>query len=221
VSDYGEVTAIAVDKGDSVFVTGSSFGSSGYECVTIKYSSSALKAAIHVAPSARFPGAKYLTVIAANNDSACVTLSGSATDADLDSLTYQWSNAERFLPFASGETVLDCLDVGPHTLRLDVSGRGSAGSATVTVQVISLCTAVDLVIDEVANSNLTARRKQPLLVSLEAAWESFDRGDLAAGRGELNAFEQKVQAQLRKSEPAVAQKLGESAQAILSALGQH
>ncbi len=82
----------------------------------------------------------------------------------------------------------------------------------------SPCAAVGIVIALVQNSNLPPDRKHPLLVSLEAACRSFERGHVKAGINELQAFEHKVRAQLQKSDPELALKLIETVEVIISAL---
>ena len=217
-SACGSQQPLALDSSGNVFVT----GFSDHGCATIKYGSSLPAALIQVAPRASFPGLTNLIVIAANNASACVTLDGSASsDPDNAPLIYHWFNDGNSLPFSSEATATDCLSLGTHNIALVVTdSRGVTDSATLTVEVISCCTGVGFAVDEIQRSNLSRNEMRPLLVSLAAGCESFQRGDPQAGIQELRAFQRKVQAQVDKSDPALGQRLIEITQAIISAFGE-
>jgi hypothetical protein len=64
---------------------------------------------------------------------------------------------------------------------------------------------------------LPDKRKHSLLISLDAACQSFDGGQLSAGLNQLNAFQNKVQAQVQDSDPVLAQTLIDTVQAIIDA----
>jgi hypothetical protein len=83
----------------------------------------------------------------------------------------------------------------------------------------SPCAGVGILFALVQNSSLPDNRKRPLLVSLEGARQSFERDHLNTGINQLQAFEQKVRAQVEKSDPALAQRLIAITEAIISALG--
>jgi hypothetical protein len=77
---------------------------------------------------------------------------------------------------------------------------------------------VGVVITLVADSNLSANRKRPLIATLAAACASFQDGRLGPGINQLQAFQNKVQTQVAPSNPALAQQLIAAAQAIIDAL---
>jgi hypothetical protein len=83
----------------------------------------------------------------------------------------------------------------------------------------SPCAGVGILVALVEDSSLPNNRKHPLLVSLEGACQSFERGHLNTGINQLQAFEHKVEAQVEKSDPALARQLIAITEAIISALG--
>ena len=67
----------------------------------------------------------------------------------------------------------------------------------------------------VNNSNLPAQRKRTLVSALQAAEEAFAAGDCEGGLRHLGKFQNKVRAQVEKSDPMLAQRLIAGAQAII------
>jgi hypothetical protein len=65
--------------------------------------------------------------------------------------------------------------------------------------------------------DLPRKTKRPLLASLEAALDSLERGHEKSAANQLEAFQRKVEAQLR-SEPELARSLIDAAQAIIDRL---
>jgi hypothetical protein len=83
----------------------------------------------------------------------------------------------------------------------------------------SPCAGVGILVAMVENSSLPDSRKHPLLVSLDGACQSFEKGHLNTGVNQLQAFEQKVRAQVEKSDPALARRLVAITELILGAIG--
>lgn len=67
----------------------------------------------------------------------------------------------------------------------------------------------------VDDSNLSQRRKHPLLATLEAASDSLASGDCDTAITQLQAFQNKVQAQVRRTDATLADALIADAQAII------
>ncbi len=78
--------------------------------------------------------------------------------------------------------------------------------------------ALGILIELVERSALPAERQRPLLSSLEEASASFVRDQNVTCIQQLRSFEQKVQAQVTRSEPALAEELIHAAQDIRDAL---
>jgi hypothetical protein len=156
-----------------------------------------------------FPNQTSTIVLSVNNSNACVVLDGSAsTDAEGDTLTYTWmadldGNGSKE-PIASGKVVTYCFELGVHEVSLVVDDGRCANTATLTVEVLSACEAVEVLITEIDNADLGRRNKRPLIASLKAACASFDRGSCNSGYNQLGAFINKVRAQVGRNNPTVA-----------------
>ncbi|MCI0745602.1 MAG: hypothetical protein L0Y58_09380 [Verrucomicrobia subdivision 3 bacterium] len=88
-------------------------------------------------------------------------------------------------------------------------------SATMTIDGVEGVTG--LLMLRVNSSNLSAQRKRSLVNALQAAEEAFAKGDCEAGLRHLKTFQNKVHAQVDKSDPMLAARLITGAQAIIEA----
>ena len=152
--------------------------------------------------------------------SAPVVFDGSkSSDPDDATFNYLWYEGTNL--FSTNVIATNVLAVGTHTVRLLLDDTFPLGtnSTFVTVEVITPAQAVGLVIEMVENSALSQKSQQPLLVSLQAAAASFDRGNPVPGVNQLQAFQNKVRAQVAPSYPALADQLIAAAQAIIHSLG--
>jgi len=156
-------------------------------------------------------------VLSLDNATGCIVLNGSgSTDPDGDPLTFTWTIDGTNI--VSGEVVPVCLEVGCHTVELAVSDGGSTTRCRIEVCVIGAGEAVEDCIELVENTQIERKNKRPLLASLKAAQASFDRGNITSGRNQLKAFQNKVRAQVGKSNPAEAELFIECAQRIIDAI---
>jgi hypothetical protein len=85
----------------------------------------------------------------------------------------------------------------------------------ITVVPVPLTQQVDELVGKARQSNLATNRLQPLLASLNAARASFASENLEPGINQLNAFQNKVRAQVAPSDPALADQLLQAAQRII------
>jgi len=163
------------------------------------------------------PNQTNTIVISANNSNACVVLDGSmSSDPDGDTLTYLW--LVDGVPFASGAIVTNCFDLGEHAITLVVDDGRCTRTASLTVEVLSACEAVEALIDKVNNADLGRRNKRPLIASLKAACASFDRGSCVSGVNQLEAFQNKVRAQISRENPALADEINALVQKLLDSI---
>lgn len=160
------------------------------------------------------------TVISGNNSNAVVTLDGSrSTDPDGDALTYSWFVDGGLIPIATGATASATLEVGEHSVTLLVDDGQDSDTDTIQVRVLTAGEAVEELILLVNEGSFERKNKRPFIASLKAAAASFDRGNTTSGANQLAAFQNKVRAQLGKTDPVAAAALIQAAQAILDALG--
>ncbi len=95
-------------------------------------------------------------------------------------------------------------------------GQDTSAPQTFRIAVLSPSQAVEELAREVREAPLEHFNKRLLLASLEAAAESFERGHVTAGINQLQAFQHKVQAQLARTNPALAQHWVAQAQDIIN-----
>jgi hypothetical protein len=169
------------------------------------------------------PNQTNTIVISANNSNACVTLDGSmSSDPDGDKLTYVWladlDGDGTKEPIASGAVVTNCFELGEHNIMLVVDDGHCARTASITVEVLSACEAVELLIDKVDNADLGRRNKRPLIASLKAACASFDRGNCISAVNQLEAFQNKVRAQVGHENPALAGEINALVQRLIDSI---
>jgi len=151
-----------------------------------------------------FPG---INVVSPNNVGACVTLDASnSSDAEGDSLTYLW--LVDGVPVGDTAVVSDlCLTVGDHEITLIVDDGTSAtgpcdeaseASSTEIVSVLLGSQILEDLILIVDGSDIVSRKnKQQFFATLKNAAAATDRGSFGAAINMLEAFVNKVEAQLK------------------------
>ncbi len=177
------------------------------------------------------PNQTSTIVISVNNSNGCVTLDGSMSyDPDPgDTLTYIWmadlDGDGVKEPIGSSAIVTNCFELGTYTVMLMVDDGhahdglcSTSAIASVTVEVLSACEAVELLIDKVNNADLGRRNKRPLIATLKAACASFDRGNCVSGVNQLQAFQNKVRAQIGRVNPALADEIIALTQKVLDCI---
>jgi hypothetical protein len=156
-----------------------------------------------------------LLVIAGNGSNAVVHLDGTrSSDPDGDPLTFTW--LEGAVTIASGATANVTLPVGEHTITLRVSDGIATATDTITIRVVTPAEAVELLIMTVDQVDLGRKNKRPMIATLKASVAAFDRGSTGAAVNQLEAFQNKVHAQVADED--LANSLIEAAQAIIDAV---
>jgi hypothetical protein len=183
-------------------------------CFGSVVSSNALLTVNH-APTAD-ASATVPVVISPDNSNATVVLNGSrSADPDGDRLQYSWCKTGRAEAFATGIVAVVTLPVGTNSISLFVDDGLATGSQTTAVEVITAAHAAE---------RLTARvvaqvpQAQPLAASLSAAMASIGRGNLTAAINQLQAFQNKVRAQVALTNPGLAEQLILAAGEIIDGL---
>jgi hypothetical protein len=130
-------------------------------------------------------------------------------------LQYTWYADHAATSIATGAVTMAVLPIGPHSIVLAVSDGMAAATDTVSVAVLTISQALDLLTSSVSNGVTHA---QPLIATLTAALNSIDRSNPTAAINELQAFQNKVTAQLMPIDPVLAQSLIQAAQSIIQAI---
>jgi len=139
-----------------------------------------------------------------------------SSDADNDLLEFFWYADGQTNLLATGAVATVLLPIGPHTVTLVVGDSQHTATAEVNFEIITPGIAVGQIMLLVEEANL--QHKQALLASLNAAQASFDRGHFNAAVHELDAFQDKVRAQVAKSDPELASELIADAQQIITVM---
>lgn len=119
----------------------------------------------------------------------------------------------------SGATVDVCLGLGCHNIELAVSDGQATTRCAIQVCVITAGDALEQCIELVDNIDLGRKNKRPLIATLKAAQAAFDRGNSEAALNQLNAFQNKVRAQIGRDDPAAAAALLDCSNGIVEAIG--
>lgn len=155
-------------------------------------------------------------VISLNNSNATVVLDGSlSSDPDGDSLQYYWFENSAATTSATGIVAVVVLPLGTNSITLSVSDGQASNQQTIAVQVITTAEAVERLITLV---NTDVSKAQPLAAILSAAIKAIGRSNPTAAINQLQAFQNKVRAQIAPLDPALADTLIGDAQAIIDAL---
>lgn len=159
------------------------------------------------------------TVITLDASSGRVILDGSrSSDPDNDPLTYIWAVGEPPEAFATGVRVSPEVATGSYVFQLQVSNGELTGTDRASVDVLTPCDAIALLILQVAESSHPTRIKRPLIRALEMSCDRFERGQVDKGIELLEAFQHKVVVQLGQVDRAFAERLINAAQALIDAI---
>ena len=155
-------------------------------------------------------------VISPNGTDATVVLDGSrSSDPDGDPLEYLWFtvfNGQPSTLLATGVVAVAQLPVGVQPIVLVVDDGLAIATNVIAVEVITTGQAVERLISQVQSA---WPRSQPLIASLSAALRSIERGNLVSAINQLQAFQNKIGAQVARSEPALAAAFIQAAQEII------
>jgi hypothetical protein len=158
-------------------------------------------------------------VISSNATDAQVLLDGTRSeDPDGDPLQYLWFSApsgNSATLLASGAVAVAVLSVGTHPVELIVSDGMLSATNPLTIEVVTTSQAVQRLMARVSSS---WPAYLPLVATLRSALASNERGDAIAAINQLQAFQNKVRAQIVPTDPALAARFTDQAQEIIDVL---
>jgi hypothetical protein len=173
-------------------------------------------APVNDAPVADASATPLRSLTALNNLNATAVLDGSrSTDIDNDPLRFRWT--EGAVSIATGMVAQVTLPIGSHNIVLNVSDGLASSTDGVTINVVAAANSAQPIIDLLRSAQLPSGQVRPLLASLQAANAAFARGQVKTAVNELRAFQNKVRAQLGRSNPSLALELIKLAQTIIDA----
>jgi hypothetical protein len=154
--------------------------------------------------------------ISPNDLDSVVVLDGSrSSDPDRDPLSHEWFLAGSPTPLATGVVAVVTLPVGVHPLELVVSDGLLAQTNSVMIEIITTAQAVERLAVMVQEGT---ENPAPLVASLRTTIAAINRGKAATAINQLNAFINKVQAQVAPVDPELAAQLIAEAQTIIDIL---
>jgi hypothetical protein len=158
------------------------------------------------------PEFEHPVLISCNWWNACLVADGwTSSDPDPgDTLTYVWFQEPDGIPIGVGPIITNCLEVGDHTITLDVTDSGGLTDDTsLTISVVTAPLAIELLIERINESHkhgvvLSRKTKRELTATLRVALEHAGAEKLRETQKALDAFEKKVRAQVAKDDPEAA-----------------
>ncbi len=167
------------------------------------------------------PSDTNLYVLSQDGVSASVIFNASQSyDADNQSLQFAWYVDGQTNFVSTGVSFTNVLSVGIHTLELVVSDAMAVGKTKMTFEIISAAAATAQLLILVNDTDMVANSRRPLLATIAAALASFESGNALAAIKQLNAFQNKVRAQIAPYNPALASRYSTAA-ALLSLTQSH
>jgi hypothetical protein len=160
------------------------------------------------------PAETNLLIFSPNNSNGVAILDGSASsDVENDPLTFLWFEGTNTI--GAGVKVTNVFAVGSHDITLQVSDGRDIGSGALTFEVITPAESVYLLILLLED---TGNIYRPLQAVLKAAAESAYNGNFTAAINQLQAFQNKVRAQVAPNDPVLANELIAATQEIIDRL---
>jgi hypothetical protein len=166
-------------------------------------------------------------VLISCNGSNAVLLLDASLSSDVETpasqLAYLWFVEPSPLAFATGVTTSIPLEIGTHTILLSVTDTDpvpATGMDSLTIDVITSGEAIEELITTINESTVSRSNKRPFIATLKAAAASAERGQAHTTANQLNAFQNKVRAQVAKDNPVEAAAWIRASQAIIDALNR-
>lgn len=205
--------SVAFD-GSDLYVVGEtrSFGEGGNELMLLRYSLRPVLTTLVVTPpnpTVRVGQTQQFTAIGTFSDGTSSTL------GDL-----RWSSSNPSVATIDSGGLATA--IGPGTTIITATSAGISGNTTLlVVQILEPCQAIGELIALIQASDTPRHNKRPLIASLEAACASIERSDFVPAANQLQAFQNKVRAQVGLANPTLADTFLSAVQAIIDSLRDH
>jgi hypothetical protein len=156
-------------------------------------------------PDTAFPGIQAdVVLISANGMDAVIVLDGSLSgDAENEPLQFLWGKDE-LPPFATGPTVTNWLGLGTHGITLLVSDGELFATNHLIVKVITAFEALDAMSAFMHSAQLPRAVQNSAGAILNAACAAIEQKRIRPALNQLNAFQNKLAAQLSPEDPLLA-----------------
>ena len=141
-----------------------------------------------------------------------------STDVENDPLTYTWFAGDPPEAFAAGVRVTNSFAADRYVFQLQVSDGQLTGTEQISVDILTPCDAIALLILRIQESSHPNSIKRPLIDILQGACEKFDEGKVDKGIDALKSFQNKVAVKLAPVDPAFAELLINAAQTLIDAI---
>ncbi len=159
-------------------------------------------------------------ILPACTNAVAAVLDGSrSSDPDADPLGYLWLTTlctQPSAPAATGVVAVVLLPAGTHAFDLVVDDGLLTDTNRVKVEVLTPAQAVERLVATVNHSGW--EKAHSLLASLDAALASIGKSNLIPAVNQLEAFQNKVRAQVTPADPGLAARFTRDARAIIEAL---
>jgi hypothetical protein len=158
-----------------------------------------------------------IAVLARNGKDAVVNLDAShSSDADGDPLNYYWLERST-TPFATGVKVSRTLSVGSHNLSLVVSDGLEQAMCSCRIEVVSPCQILEELVAVLDEAKMP-KTPHNLYDALEAAQDAFEAGKIPTGLNRLSTLQRKIDAQMKRHDPATAAMLNQLIQNLINTI---
>jgi len=193
------------------------FTVSNGQCESPEATVSIVVTEVNDSPVADASATPLRSIIAANNLNAIAVLDGSrSADPENDPLQFTW--LEGVTTIGTGMVATVTLPIGSHNIVLQVSDGLLSSTDTLTISIVAGSHTVQDLVNMLINSSQSRKSLPPLLATLKAATDALQRGSTGAAINQLQAFQNKVRAQIQPADPTLAAELINLAQMLIDSI---
>jgi Bacterial Ig domain/PKD domain len=175
-------------------------------------------AKIAISRAGFFLGSANRLIIAPNGASISLQLDGSQSrDVNNDPLRYSWKDGNSAI--ATSAVVTKTFKPGVHTFTLQVNDGKAVGTASETIQIVTVQNALGMVLAWLHDQKkIPGNDQRELSAALSSAINSVNQGNISKGSRHLADFQTKARTKLQPINPSAATKLLLATQEIINAM---